>query len=52
MEIALKKFRILKVLRIGSGPMIVFGLQKMIEGGKQLFDVNGGCHYTIVRSVN
>ncbi|GBL94314.1 hypothetical protein AVEN_16830-1 [Araneus ventricosus] len=64
--IALKKFRTLKGLRSGSGPMTAFGLKKMIDKYKELgsFDVKcfrgkkaiastsvGGCGYSIAESV-
>ncbi|GBN15379.1 hypothetical protein AVEN_4675-1 [Araneus ventricosus] len=43
-EIALKKFRILKSLRRGSGPMTAFGLKKMIDKFEESgsFDVKCG----------
>ncbi|GBM51179.1 hypothetical protein AVEN_254595-1 [Araneus ventricosus] len=42
--IALKKFRTLKGLRSGSGPMTAFGLKKMIDQFEELgsFDVRCG----------
>ncbi|GBM12212.1 hypothetical protein AVEN_21018-1 [Araneus ventricosus] len=63
--IALKKFRTLKGLRSGSGPMTAFGLKKMIdkfeksgsfdvkwaEGGKQLLRRQWRMWYSIAGSV-
>ncbi|GBM82610.1 hypothetical protein AVEN_255414-1 [Araneus ventricosus] len=49
--IALKKFRTLKGLRSGSGPMTAFGLKKMIDKFEESDSFDVKCGYSIAGSI-